>query len=122
MTASSQLTPPQSTRQIAIVCDTVPYPTRSGDNQRIAELISVLRENGWHVHLVLCGLLERRRKKMCRSHVDALHVYSGTGLRTRVRNGVRRAVRRLDRAGNLYGLRRWKPLPPACSVVPFGRS
>jgi len=104
MTASSQLTPPQSRRQIAIVCDTVPYPTRSGDNQRIAELISVLRENGWHVHLVLCGLLERRLKKMCRSHVDALHVYSGTGLRTRVRNGVRRAVRRLDRAGNLYGL------------------
>jgi hypothetical protein len=104
MTASCQLAPTQSRRQIAIVCDTVPYPTRSGDNQRIAELISVLREQGWHVHLVLCGLLDRRLKKICRSHVDALHVYSGTGLRTRVRNGVRRAVRRLDRAGNLCGL------------------
>src|SRR5262245_65781015 len=101
MTASSQLTPPQSRRQIAIVCDTVPYPTRSGDNQRIAELISVLRENGWHVHLVLCGLLERRLKKMCRSHVDALHVSIGAGLRTGVRKGVDRAGRGVGVGGEL---------------------
>jgi glycosyltransferase involved in cell wall biosynthesis len=94
----------RSGRQIAIVCDTVPYPTRSGDNQRIAELICVLRERGWYVHLVLCGLVERRFKKICRSHVDALHVYSGRGLKTRVRNGLRRMVRCLDRAGNTLGL------------------
>ena len=104
MTASPISPATQSSRQIAIICDTVPYPTRSGDNQRIAELISVLRERGWYVHLVLCGLVERRFKKICRSHVDALHVYSGTGLRTRVRNGLRRAVRGLDRAGNTIGL------------------
>ena len=54
---------------------------RSGDNQRIAELISVLREQGWYVHLVLCGLVERRFRKLCRSHVDALAIYSGTGMK-----------------------------------------
>jgi glycosyltransferase involved in cell wall biosynthesis len=93
-----------SGRQVAIICDTVPYPTRSGDNQRIAELISVLREQGWSVHLVLCGLVERRFKKICRSHVDALHTYSGTGLRTWLRNGLRRSVRWLDHAGNVFAL------------------
>jgi glycosyltransferase involved in cell wall biosynthesis len=104
MTVSRISPAPQFGRQIAIICDTVPYPTRSGDNQRIAELISVLREQGWYVHLVLCGMLERRFKKICRSHVDALHVYSGTGLRTWVRNILRRAVRRLDRLGNTVGV------------------
>lgn len=103
MTAS-QLPEARCGRQIAIICDTVPYPTRSGDNQRIAELISVLREQGWYVHLVLCGLVENRFKKICRSHVDALHVYSGIGLRTRVRNGLRRVVRCVDRAGDTVGL------------------
>jgi len=104
MTASPIFPAPQSRRQIAIICDTVPYPTRSGDNQRIAELISVLRERRWFVHLVLCGLVERRLQKLCRSQVDALHVYSGTGFRTRVRNGLRRTVRHLDRAANSIGL------------------
>jgi len=104
MTASSRHPAARPARQIAIICDTVPYPTRSGDNQRIAELISVLREKGWHVHLVLCGLVERRFRKICRSHVDALAIYSGTGLRTRVRNALRRVVRWLDRAGNVFGL------------------
>jgi glycosyltransferase involved in cell wall biosynthesis len=104
MPPSSQPLAARSSRQIAIVCDTVPYPTRSGDNQRLAELISVLREHGWFVHLVLCGLVEQRFKRICRAHVDALHVYSGTGFRTRVRNALRRAVRYLDRAGNTAGL------------------
>jgi len=104
MTASHRRPTAQSERQIAIICDTVPYPTRSGDNQRIAELISVLREEGWFVHLVLCGLVERRFREICRSHVDALHIYSGVELKTRLRNGLRRAVRWLDRAGNLFGL------------------
>lgn len=98
-------------QQIAIICDTVPYPSRSGDNQRIAELIGVLREEGWFVHLVLCGLVEHRFKKICRAHVDGLHVYSGTGLKTRVRNGLRRAVRFLDRVGNTMGL------PPVETIV-----
>ncbi len=90
----------EPTRQIAIICDTVPYPTRSGDNQRIAELINVLREQGWYVHLVLCGLVERRFRKICRLHVDALHVYSGKGITTGFRNTLRRTVRWVDRIGN----------------------
>lgn len=102
---------PRSRRQVAIICDTVPYPTRSGDNQRIAELIGVLREHGWYVHLILCGLVEGRFKRMCRLHVDALHVYSGTGLRNRIRNGLRRTVRYLDRAGNRVGM------PPVETIV-----
>ena len=53
---------------------------------------------------MLCGLVERRFKKICCSHVDALHIYSGTGLRTRARNALRRAVRCLDRASNTVGL------------------
>jgi glycosyltransferase involved in cell wall biosynthesis len=36
--------------------------------------------------------------------VDALAIYSGTGPRTRVRNTLRRVVRWLDRAGNVFGL------------------
>lgn len=94
----------ESTRQVAIICDTVPYPTRSGDNQRIAELIEVLRKQGWYVHLVLCGLLERRFRKICLSHVDALHVYSGRGIRTCLRNALRRTVRRVDRFGKVLGI------------------
>lgn len=90
--------------QIAIVCDTVPYPIRSGDNQRVAEFVDVLRDRGWYVHLVLCGYVDRRLRNICRSHVDALHIYSGTGLRTRIRNGVRRSVRLLDRAGRFVGV------------------
>jgi glycosyltransferase involved in cell wall biosynthesis len=89
--------------QIVIICDTAPYPTRSGDNQRIAELIGVLREQGWYVHLLLCGFVDPRIRKTCRSHVDALHVYSGTGLRTRIRNAARRAVHFADRAGTIAG-------------------
>ena len=100
----SPTVPAQSARQIAIICDTVPYPTRSGDNQRIAELISVLREQGWYVHLILCGLVEGRFREICRSHVDALHMYSGVALKTRLRNGLRRLVRLVDRVGSLFGL------------------
>src|SRR5258705_3822155 len=118
MATSAQPAVTRSARQIAIICDTVPYPTRSGDNQRIAELINVLREQGWYVHLVLCGLVERRFKKICLEHVDALHIYSGAGLKTRVRNGLRRAVRCLDRAGGVFGL------PPMETIVSrlLGRS
>lgn len=109
---------PSGKPAIAIICDTIPYPTRSGDNQRLAELISVLREQGWSVHLVLCGLVERRFRKLCRFHVDALHVYSGTGLRTRLRNGARRSVRLLDRVTKLI------QAPPTEEIVSrlLGRS
>lgn len=89
--------------QIVIICDTAPYPTRSGDNQRIAELIGVLREQGWYVHLLLCGFVDPRLRTICRSHVDDLHVYRGAGLRTRIRNAVRSAVRLADRAGTIVG-------------------
>ena len=89
------------TPQIAIICDTVPYPNRSGDNQRIAELIGVLREQGWYVHLVLCGFVEPRLREVCRSYVDALHLYSGTGVKACIRNAARRAVRLVDRAGKI---------------------
>jgi len=90
--------------QIGIICDTVPYPTRSGDNQRIAELIGVLRERRCYVHLVLCGFVDSRLRKICRSHVDALHVYSGRGLKTRLRNAARYTVRLADRAGAVLGI------------------
>jgi len=95
---------PSDKPQIAIICDTVPYPIRSGDNQRIAELIEVLREQGWYIHLVLCGFVDPRLKKICRAHVDAMHVYSGTGLRARTRNTARRAVRFADRVGKIVGI------------------
>jgi glycosyltransferase involved in cell wall biosynthesis len=108
---SSQLPAARSGRTIAIICDTVPYPTRSGDNQRIAELISVLKERGWYVHLILCGLVERRSKKLCASRVDALHIYSGIGFRTRIRNWARLAVRWFDRAGKRFGV------PPLETIV-----
>lgn len=93
----------KSFRQVAIICDTVPYPIRSGDNQRIAELIGVLREHGWFVHLVLCGLVERRYRNLCRSQVDALHIYTGTDVKTRIRNALRRTVRWFDRAAANFG-------------------
>ncbi len=94
----------RSKPHIAIVCDTVPYPTRSGDNQRIAELIVVLREQGWYVHLVLCGFVDAPSRKICRRHVDALHVFSGKGLKVRFRNAARRAIRFLDRSGKIVGV------------------
>jgi glycosyltransferase involved in cell wall biosynthesis len=92
---------------IAIVCDTVPYPTRSGDNQRIAELISILRQNGWFVHLVLAALVDRTLREICLKHVDALHLFNGKGLKTRCRNLLRRTVREFDKIGKRIGL------PPA---------
>jgi glycosyltransferase involved in cell wall biosynthesis len=98
---------PSSKSHIAIVCDTVPYPIRSGDNQRIAELISILRQNGWFVHLVLAALVDRTLREVCLKHVDALHLFNGTGLRTRCRNLLRRTVRGFDRIGKRIGL------PPA---------
>ncbi len=90
--------------QIAIICDTCPYPTRSGDNQRLAELISVLRENGWNVHLILCGFVGPRQKRICRSHVDTLHLYSGKGIKAGVRNAVRHTVRFIDRTSAIISL------------------
>ena len=104
MSASKRLPDTQSSREIAIICDTNPYPTRSGDNQRIAELIEVLRQQGWYVHLLLCGFLDHKSRKICRAHVDRLDVYAGTGWWSRVRNGARRAVRLADRVGALVGL------------------
>ena len=98
---------PQSKPHIAIVCDTVPYPIRSGDNQRIAELILVLRQNGWFVHLVLAALMDRTLRDVCLKHVDALHLFNGRGLRTRCRNLLRRTVRGFDKIGKRIGL------PPA---------
>ena len=95
---------PSSKPNIAIVCDTVPYPTRSGDNQRIAELISILRQNGWFVHLVLTALVDRTHRKVCLEYVDALHVFNGTGFTTRCRNVLRRTVRGFDKIGKRIGL------------------
>lgn len=104
--------------ELAVVCDTVPYPNRSGDNRRIAELIAVLRRQGWFVHLILCGFADGPQRKVCRAHVDALHVYAGTGWKRRARNGLRRTVRYCDRLGKSIGL------PPAEEVAArlLGRS
>ncbi len=98
---------PNEQPHVAIVCDTVPYPARSGDNQRIAELIHVLREKGWFVHLLVTALMDKKLRNLCRSHVDALHVYNGRGMKTRTRNAIRRAVRFIDRIGKRAGI------PPA---------
>lgn len=98
---------PNEQPHVAIVCDTAPYPARSGDNQRIAELIYVLRERGWFVHLVITALMDKKLRDVCRSHVDALHVYNGRGLKTRTRNAMRRTVRLLDKIGKKAGF------PPA---------
>jgi glycosyltransferase involved in cell wall biosynthesis len=105
-------------RHIAIVCDTVPYPTRSGDNQRIAELIQVLRREGWFVHFILVGFLARRAQRLLRDNVDALHIYVGKGWRNLTRNGLRRCVRLVDRVMKRVGL------PPAEELVSrvIGRS
>jgi glycosyltransferase involved in cell wall biosynthesis len=105
------MTDPSSKPHIAIVCDTVPYPTRSGDNQRIAELIAVLRQSGWFVHLVLAALIDRNLRNVCLKQVDALHLFHGIGLRTRCRNVLRRTVRGFDKIG-----RRLR-LPPAEEMV-----
>jgi glycosyltransferase involved in cell wall biosynthesis len=98
---------PDQQPHVAIVCDTVPYPARSGDNQRIAELINVLRGKGWLVHLLVSALMDKRQKNICRSHVDALHVYNGSGIKTRTRNAVRRTVRLIDKIGKKMAI------PPA---------
>jgi len=107
-----------SPAQLAIVCDTIPFPARSGDNQRIAELIAVLRQTGWFVHLILCKFLDRYQRKECSAHVDALHTYTGAGWNLRLRNGLRHVVRFTDRAGARLGL------PPAEDIATriLGRS
>src|SRR5262249_30101239 len=74
--------------------------------QRVAELIRVLRKQGWSVHLLLTALLDSKTRALCRKHVDALHTYTGKGWRTRSRNGLRRAVRFFDGLGNELG---WPP-------------
>jgi glycosyltransferase involved in cell wall biosynthesis len=111
------MTEPSAKPNIAIVCDTVPYPARSGDNQRLAELIAILRQNGWFVHLVLAALLDRQQRQICLRYVDALHLFDGTGWKTRCRNLLRRTVRALDRVGKRIGL------PPAEEIASrgFGR-
>jgi glycosyltransferase involved in cell wall biosynthesis len=88
---------PDQKPHIAIICDTIPYPARSGDNQRISELIRVLRREGWFVHFVLAGFLDRRTREICRDKVDALHAYVGWRCSTLIRNWLRRCVRLLDR-------------------------
>ena len=109
---------PLQERHLAIVCDTLPYPPRSGDNQRLAELIHVLRAQGWFVHLVLTTLVDGRSRALCRAQVDALHTYTGKGWRTRSRNGLRRSVRLFDRLGKKLRL------PPAEEIAAriLGRS
>ena len=89
---------------IAIVCDTVPYPIRSGDNKRLAEMIEVLRAEGFFVDLVLTALVDRRSRRLCERRVDALHFYQPKELKTRARNLLRRGVRLFDRCSKIFGL------------------
>ncbi len=97
--------------RVAIVCDTVPYPIRSGDNKRLSEMIDVLREQGWFVHLVLTALVDRPARRLCLSRVDALHVYQSKELKARARNLLRRGVRFFDRCSKKVGL------PPAEDIA-----
>ncbi|MBT3294322.1 MAG: glycosyltransferase [Verrucomicrobia bacterium] len=98
-----------SERRVAIVCDWVPYPVRSGDNKRTAEMIDVLRQKGWCVHLVLTRPLTRKsQKRLCLTHADALHVFFGGNL---LGHAFRFAVRKVD--GLLFHLK----LPPLRDTV-----
>jgi glycosyltransferase involved in cell wall biosynthesis len=110
--------PRRARRQIAIVCDTVPYPARSGDNQRIAEMIRVLRQEGWFVHFILAGFFDKRTRSLCRENIDAVHMYQGKGWYTLTRNWLRRCVRLVDRVMKRTGL------PPAEEIASrvLGRS
>ena len=98
-------------KHIGIVCDTIPYPPRSGDNQRISELIRVLRREGYFVHFVLAGFLDRRTRQICSVNVDALHAYAGWRCGTLFRNWLRRGVRLIDRVLKKFDL------PPAEQIV-----
>jgi glycosyltransferase involved in cell wall biosynthesis len=95
---------PDQKPHVAVVCDTLPYPTRSGDNQRVAEMIRILRERGWFVHFILAGFVDQRIRKVCLSHVDFLHTFTGQDWLTRLHNGLRRCVRFIDRVGKRIGL------------------
>ncbi|MBT3193117.1 MAG: glycosyltransferase family 4 protein [Verrucomicrobia bacterium] len=96
-------------RRIAVVCDWVPYPVRSGDNKRTAEMIEVLRSHGWHVHLVLTTPLTRKdAKRLCYANVDRLHAFFGGNVFAYL---FRFAVRKVD--GVLYHLK----LPPLRDIV-----
>ncbi len=97
--------------RVAIVCDTVPYPVRSGDNKRLSEMIDVLRDQGCSVHLVLTALVDRAARKACEKRVDAVHIYQPADLKTRLRNLLRRAVRLVDRLGKRIGV------PPAEEIA-----
>lgn len=63
---------------LAVVCDWIPYPPRSGDNRRTAEMIAYLRRDGWIVHLVLPTRPGPEIQARCLEHVDQLHCYGGT--------------------------------------------
>ena len=92
---------PRSGRRVAVVCDWVPYPVRSGDNKRTAEMIQVLREQGWQVELVLTRPLVRKdSKRLCLSHVDGLHAFFGGNI---LGHAFRFVVRKTD--GVLYHLK-----------------
>src|SRR5687767_10520166 len=107
---------------VAIVCDTLPYPTRSGDNQRIAEMIGILRERGWFVHFVFSGFVDPSIRKICLSHFDFLHTFTGKGWRIRLRNGLRRCVRFIDRLGKRIGVPPVEEIATRClgkSIAPI---
>jgi glycosyltransferase involved in cell wall biosynthesis len=93
-----------SEQQIAIVCDKIPYPPRSGDSTRISELISVLRAKGWFVRLVLTVPADSKSLALCRENADAVHVFLGTGAKARLRNILRLVVRSLDGIGRRLGI------------------
>jgi glycosyltransferase involved in cell wall biosynthesis len=113
---------PDRSRTVAIVCDTVPFPARSGDNKRISDMIQALRTKGWVVHLVLSTLVDRPARQLCRRQVDQLHVYTGRGFRTRSRNLLRLTARFCDRIGNRLG---YPPLEDTAARIlgrPLGRA
>jgi glycosyltransferase involved in cell wall biosynthesis len=93
-----------SQKCLAIVADTIPYPLRSGDHTRISELIAVLRQKGWCVHLVVTAVADAKSRRLCLEHVDALHYYRGKTPKVRFRNFVRHTARLFDRIGAKLGL------------------
>ena len=64
---------------VAIVYDWIPYPVRSGDNKRVAELIAVLRYERYRVHLVLSSPVTKVGRDLCLAEVDELHAFAPRG-------------------------------------------
>ncbi len=70
---------------IAIIYDQTPYPIRSGDNARIAEMIAILRQNGHQVHLIITAIPRPGIRTRALEHVDFVHIFYQKNFRNYLR-------------------------------------